>query len=123
MARIEASIEDFSTRVATLPRSFWRRHGDTSLATLPGGIRLAVLTSPFIVRWAAWLVAVLIVFVADVPEVNRRFEPWLLIGTMIADGRRDVLRAGDPAAAAARPAPLHRARRRTTTCWRSASST
>lgn len=82
MARFEASIEEFSTRVAALPRSFWRRRGDTSLATLPGGIRLAVLTSPFIVRWAAWAVAVLIVFIADVPEANRRFEPWLLIGTM-----------------------------------------
>ncbi len=82
MARIEASIEDFSTRVATLPRSFWRRHGDTSLATLPGGIRLAVLTSPFIVRWAAWLVAMLIVFVSDLPSWNRQFEPWLVIGTM-----------------------------------------
>jgi len=81
MAGIEASIEEFSTRVATLPRSFWRRR-DASFATLPGGIRLAVLTSPFIVRWAAWLVAVLIVFVADVPKVNREFEPWLLIGTM-----------------------------------------
>jgi signal transduction histidine kinase len=82
VARIEASLEEFSSRVATLPRSLWRRRGDTSLATLPGGIRLAVLTSPFIVRWAAWLVAVLIVFVADVPKVNREFEPWLLIGTM-----------------------------------------
>ena len=82
MARIEASIEEFSTRVAALPRSFWRRRADTSLATLPGGIRLAVLTSPFIARWAAWLVAMLIIFVADVPRVNRQFEPWLLIGTM-----------------------------------------
>ncbi len=82
MARIEASIEDFGTRVAEIPRSFWRRHGDMSLATLPGGVRLAVLTSPFIVRWAAWLVAVLIVFIADVPEANRHFEPWLLLGTM-----------------------------------------
>lgn len=81
MTGIEASIEDFSTRVATLPRSFWRRH-DASFATLPGGIRLAVLTSPFLVRWAAWLVALLIVFVADVPKVNRAFEPWLVIGTM-----------------------------------------
>ena len=83
MARIEASIEDFGTRVATIPRSFWRRHGDTSLATLPGGIRLAVLTSPFIVRWAAWLVAMLIVFVSDLPAWNRQFEPYLVIGTML----------------------------------------
>jgi signal transduction histidine kinase len=82
MARIEASIEDFGTRVAALPRGFWRRRADTSLATLPGGIRLAVLTSPFIVRWAAWLVAVLIIFIADEPDVNTRFEPWLLLGTM-----------------------------------------
>ncbi len=83
MARIETSIEDFGTRVATLPRGFWRRHGDTSLATLPGGIRLAVLTSPFIVRWATWLVAMLIVFVSDLPSWNRQFEPWLVIGTMV----------------------------------------
>jgi len=82
MARIEATIEEFGTRVTALPRGIWRRHGDTSLATLPGGIRLAVLTSPFIVRWVAWLVAVLIVFVADLPHENLRFEPWLLIGTM-----------------------------------------
>ncbi|MDP9235957.1 MAG: sensor histidine kinase [Chloroflexota bacterium] len=83
MARIEASIEDFSTRVATLPRSLWRRHGDTSLATLSGGIRMAVLTSPFIVRWAAWLVAVLIIFISDVPHYTQRFEPWLLLATMV----------------------------------------
>lgn len=82
MARIEASIEDFSTRVATLPRSLWRRHGDTSLATLSGGIRMAVLTSPFIVRWAAWLVALLIILISDVPHYTQRFEPWLLLGTM-----------------------------------------
>ncbi|HYM16001.1 MAG TPA: sensor histidine kinase [Dehalococcoidia bacterium] len=84
MARIEASIEDFGTRVASLPRGFWRRgRADTSLETLPGGIRLAVLTSPFIVRWAAWLVAVLIVVIANEPRVNVRFEPWLLLGTMV----------------------------------------
>lgn len=83
MARFEASIEDFSTRVATLPRSFWRRHGDTSLARLPGGIRLAVLTSPFIVRWAAWLVAMLIVFVSNLPGSNRHYEPYLVIGTLV----------------------------------------
>src|ERR1041385_304378 len=82
MARIEASIEDFSTRVATLPRSLWRRHGDTSLATLSGGIRMAVLTSPFIVRWAAWAVAVLIIAISDVPHYTQRFEPWLLLATM-----------------------------------------
>jgi signal transduction histidine kinase len=82
MARLEASIEEFGARVATLPRSIWRRHGDASLATLPGGIRLAVLTSPFIVRWAAWLVAVLIVFISDVPHYTQRYEPWLLLGTM-----------------------------------------
>ena len=29
----------------------------------------------------------LIVFVADLPDVNTRFEPWLLIGTMRADRR------------------------------------
>lgn len=83
MTTFDASVEDFSTRVATLPRSFWRRHGDTSLATLPGGIRLAVLTSPFIVRWAAWLVAMLIVFVSNLPGWNRHYEPWLVIGTLV----------------------------------------
>ena len=82
MAGIDASIEDLSTRVATLPRSMWRRRADTTLAPLPGGIRMAVLTSPFIVRWAAWLVAVLIIFVSEVPHYTQRFEPWLLLGTM-----------------------------------------
>ncbi|MBI2724083.1 MAG: sensor histidine kinase [Chloroflexi bacterium] len=82
MARVEAPIEDFTTQVATLPRSFWRRHGDTSLARLPGGIRIAVLTSPFAIRWATWGIAGLILLVADLPRVNRQYEPWLLIGTM-----------------------------------------
>jgi signal transduction histidine kinase len=41
-----------------------------------------VLTSPFILRWAAWLVAVLIILVSDVPNYTQRFEPWLLLGTM-----------------------------------------
>ena len=80
---IDATIEDLSTRVTAIPRSIWRRQSDTSLATLPGGLRLAVLTAPFIARWVAWLVAVLIVFVADLPDSNMRFEPWLLIGTML----------------------------------------
>jgi signal transduction histidine kinase len=82
MANIEASIEDLSTRVATLPRSMWRRNADTTLSTLPGGIRLAVLTSPFIVRWVAWMVAALIIFISNVPAHGQRFEPWLLLGTM-----------------------------------------
>jgi len=82
MAGIEASLDDLSTRVATLPRSMWRRR-DTSLETLPGGLRLAVLTSPFVVRWATWLVAVLIVAISDLPHTNRQFEPWLLIGTFV----------------------------------------
>lgn len=82
MPGIEATIEDLSTRVATLPRSMWRRR-DTALATLPGGIRLAVLTSPFIVRWAAWLVALLILLFADISPVNERFEPWLALGTLV----------------------------------------
>ena len=60
----------------------WRRRADTTMAPLPGGIRLAVLTSPFIVRWAAWLVAVLIILVSEVPRYTQRFEPWLLLGTM-----------------------------------------
>ena len=81
MAGIDASLEDLSTRVATLPRSMWRRRADTTMAPLPGGIRMAVLTSPFIVRWAAWGVALLIYLVADLPHANERFEPWLLAGT------------------------------------------
>ncbi|MEX2246589.1 MAG: sensor histidine kinase [Dehalococcoidia bacterium] len=64
-----------------MPQSFWQRRADPSLATLPGGIRLAVFTSPFIVRWAAWLVAVLIVAFAGLPDENMRLEPWLLLGT------------------------------------------
>ena len=83
MVGIDASIEDLSTNVATLPRSMWRRRADTTMAPLPGGIRMAVLTSPFIVRWAAWLVAVLIIFVSEVPHYTQRFEPWLLLGTMV----------------------------------------
>jgi signal transduction histidine kinase len=82
MAGIDASIEDLSTSVATLPRSMWRRRADTTMAPLPGGIRMAVLTSPFIVRWAAWLVAVLILAVSELPRYAQRFEPWLLLGTM-----------------------------------------
>ncbi len=77
----ESPLEEIRTRVAALP-SLWRRSaGDASLATLPGGIRLAVLTSPFIVRWAAWFVALLIVLVADPTQGNRHLEPWLLMGT------------------------------------------
>ena len=77
----ERPLEEFRTRVAALPSIWRRRAGDESLATLPGGIRLAVLTSPFIVRWSAWLVALLIVLVAEPSDVNSRFEPWLLMGT------------------------------------------
>lgn len=76
-------LEEIRTRVAALPSIWRRRAGDESLATLPGGIRLAVLTSPFIVRWSAWLVALLIVLIADPAEHNSRFEPWLLLGTFI----------------------------------------
>jgi hypothetical protein len=36
--------------VAALPSLWRRRAADTSLATLPGGIRLALLTSPYIVH-------------------------------------------------------------------------
>ena len=79
----ERPLEEFRTRVAALPSIWRRRAGDESLATLPGGIRLAVLTSPFIVRWSAWLVALLIVLVADPARQNERFEPWLLAGSFV----------------------------------------
>jgi signal transduction histidine kinase len=79
----ERPLEEIRTRVAALPSLWRRRAGDESLATLPGGIRLAVLTSPFIVRWAAWAVALLIVLVAEPSEANDRFEPWLLMGTFM----------------------------------------
>jgi signal transduction histidine kinase len=79
----ERPLEEIRTRVAALPSIWRRRAGDESLATLPGGIRLAVLTSPFIVRWSAWLVALLIVVIADPTGHNERFEPWLLVGTFI----------------------------------------
>jgi signal transduction histidine kinase len=81
MANIEATIEDLPARVAKIPRSIWRRQ--TSLEALPGGIRLAFLTSPFIVRWGSWLIALLIVILADLPDENIRFEPYLLIGTFM----------------------------------------
>ena len=42
-----------------------------------------VLTSPFIVRWATWLIALLIVVLADLPFETKRFEPSLLIGTFL----------------------------------------
>jgi signal transduction histidine kinase len=79
----EHPLEEIRTRVAALP-TFWRqRPSDASYETLPGGIRLAVFTSPFIVRWATWFIALLVVLLADLPHVNTRFEPWLLIGTFI----------------------------------------
>jgi signal transduction histidine kinase len=77
----ERPLEEIRTRVAALPSLWRRRAGDESLATLPGGIRLAVLTSPFIVRWAAWGVALLIILVAEPSHANERYEPWLLMGT------------------------------------------
>lgn len=83
IAGTEAALLTARTRRRTLPLSVWERRGDPSLATLPGGIRLAVFTSPFIVRWAAWLVALLIVLVAGIPDTNLRFEPYLLIGTFV----------------------------------------
>ncbi|MEX0750675.1 MAG: sensor histidine kinase [Dehalococcoidia bacterium] len=79
----EHPLEEIRTRVAALP-TFWRRRpSDASYETLPGGIRLAVFTSPFIVRWATWFIALLVVLLAGLPDVNTRFEPWLLIGTFI----------------------------------------
>jgi len=79
----EHPLEEIRTRVAALP-TFWRRRpSDASYETLPGGIRLAVFTSPFIVRWATWFIALLVVLLADLPDVNTRFEPWLLIGTFV----------------------------------------
>ncbi len=74
-------LEDLPARVAKIPQSIWRRQ--TSFEALPGGIRLAVLTSPFIVRWATWLIALLVVALADLPSENTTFEPYLLIGTFI----------------------------------------
>ncbi len=81
---IEApSLDDLRARATAIPRSIWRRRADTSLSTLSGGIRLAVFTSPFIVRWAAWGIAFLVLLITKVPDENRQFEPWLLIGTFI----------------------------------------
>ena len=77
----QTPLEDLPARVARIRRSIWRQQ--TSLEALPGGIRLAVLTSPFIVRWATWLIALLIVVLADLPEENTRFEPYLLAGTFM----------------------------------------
>src|SRR5437764_434395 len=80
---LPAPAEDLRSRAAALPRSIWRRRGDASLSTLSGGIRLAVFTSPFIVRWAAWSVALLILLITNVPRENHVFEPYLLIGTFV----------------------------------------
>jgi signal transduction histidine kinase len=77
----QPTLEDLPARVTSFPRSIWRRQ--TSFEALPGGIRLAVLTSPFIVRWATWLIALLVVVLADLPPENERFEPYLLIGTFL----------------------------------------
>jgi crotonobetainyl-CoA:carnitine CoA-transferase CaiB-like acyl-CoA transferase/signal transduction histidine kinase len=74
-------LEDLPARVAKIPRSIWRRQ--TSFDALSGGIRLAVLTSPFIVRWATWLIALLVVALAELPGENTTFEPYLLIGTFV----------------------------------------
>src|SRR2546430_17471628 len=79
---LPAPAEDLRSRAVALPRSMWRR-GDASLSTLSGGIRLAVFTSPFIVRWAAWSVALLILLITNVPHENHVFEPYLLIGTFV----------------------------------------
>jgi signal transduction histidine kinase len=79
----ERPLEEIRTRVAALPSLWRRRAADTSLATLPGGIRLALLTSPYIVRWASWSVALMIVAIADLGRDNSRFEPWLLAGTAL----------------------------------------
>ncbi|HLB23335.1 MAG TPA: sensor histidine kinase [Dehalococcoidia bacterium] len=76
-----AGLDDLPARVAKIPQSIWRRQ--TSFEALPGGIRLAVLTSPFIVRWATWLIALLVVALADLPTENTRFEPYLLVGTFL----------------------------------------
>jgi|CXWL01.1.fsa_nt_gi signal transduction histidine kinase len=93
VAQPQPTLDDFSEtkseiprpagrpRVADIPRSIWRRQ--TSFEALPGGIRLAVLTSPFIVRWATWLIALLVVVLADLPFENERFEPYLLIATFL----------------------------------------
>jgi len=79
----ESPLEEIRTRVASIP-TFWRRRAsDASMETLPGGIRLAVFTSPFIVRWSTWLIALLVVLLADLPDANTRFEPWLLAGTFV----------------------------------------
>ena len=83
MFSADRPLDEIRTRVAALPSLWRRRAADTSLATLPGGIRLALLTSPYIVRWAAWAVALMIVVIADLPHENSRFEPWLLIGTAV----------------------------------------
>jgi len=77
----QKGLEDLPARVAKIPGSIWRRQ--TSFEALPGGIRLAVLTSPFIVRWATWLIALLVVALADLPNDNIRFEPYLLVGTFV----------------------------------------
>lgn len=78
--RQQPALDDIPARVAQF-RSAWRRQ--TTFEALPGGIRLAVLTSPFIVRWATWLIALLVVALADLPDINTRFEPWLLIATFV----------------------------------------
>ncbi|HEY7802439.1 MAG TPA: histidine kinase [Dehalococcoidia bacterium] len=82
-AGAETVDDALRARAAPLPRSIWRRRGDASLTSLSGPIRLAVFTSPFIVRWAAWLVALLVVLLTTIPHDNRVFEPYLLIGTFV----------------------------------------
>src|SRR5437868_13838973 len=72
------------TRFAAVRRRLAR---DARLALHSARARRLLLVSPalfsVVVRWLAWLQALLFVLFGHLPEVNLRYEPWLLLFTFV----------------------------------------